>query len=279
MGFQTAEMKNIFSDRTLADFDVKAVFANLTNRIYDADAKRGKSVIIPTLGSITLRPYGDAISGSAMVKSRYDTTTQSLLIDQQYYSDTPVDDLEQLWGSADTLTKLINVVSNEVVDKIDTTIAALQSTITYSGSVGGTAITNVSGAYDAIVDIGTALKNNGVPVHQGECFVVVPPEISAVLMKDPRFVNHLDYLNNGLIDGGKINNMKVYESANAPISGSGHWIIAGHPDAWALAYGKVDTRFVEDQDLWGNLYQTMLVFGTKIIQPTGLYKQGMHVSL
>jgi len=272
------EMKTIWAARTLAAFDTKAVFAALTNQDFSGEAGIGKTVIINTIGDITLLDYGLAITNGAMTSSDFSIVSQSMPIDQWKYFNKRYDNLSQLWGNADTFTKLVNRGADAFALNVDQYIASLHSGFTYSASVGGYT-GHPTGAYDAIVDMGTALLNNGVPVQSGECFVVVSPEIAGALVKDPRFTEHLTYLQNGLIDGGLINNMKVYVSANSPASGStGHWAIAGHPEGWALAKAVEQTRLIENPDMFGSLFQSQLVYGAKIVNQKALYKSGIAIT-
>ena len=270
-----AEMKTIWSDRTLAAFDTKAVFAAVTNQEYSGDAQKGRTVIINTLGDISLLDYDVAITNGTMTSSDFSITSQSLAIDQWKYFNKRVDNLSDLWGSPQTFDKLVNRGADSFVSVIDSYLASLHTGFTYSGSFGTD--TGSAYVYDQVANMATALMNNGVPVHEGECFVIVPPEAATAMAKDARFTNHITYLQNGIVDGGKVNNLQVYVSANAPASASGHWYIAGHKSAWALAKAIDGVRVIDNPNMFGKLFQGELVYGAKIINQKGLYKLGVKI--
>ena len=275
-----AEMKTIWSDRTLAAFDTKAVFAALTNQEYTGDAQKGRNVIISTLGDLSLLDYDTAMTNGAMTSSDFSITSQSLAIDRWKYINKRVDNLSQLWGSPQTFNKLVNRAADAFVSEIDSYISSLHTGFTYSASVGRTHSNgHTTSSYDDIVECGVALINQGVPIQSTDAFAVVSAEVAGNLVKDSRFSNHLTYLQNGLLDGGKINNLSVYVSPNCPTSGSagGHWIIAGVKDGWALAKAIDETRVIPNPNMFGILFQSELIYGSKIINQKGLYKIGIEI--
>lgn len=267
--------KRIWSDRTLTAFDTKTVFGALTNREYEGDAQKGKNVIINTMGDIYLSDYSTAITNGQMTSSDFDMTSQSLAIDQWFYINKRVDDLSKIWGNADTFEKLTNRSADAIAKHVDAYIASLHTSFTKSGSFGTDTASGY--VYDQVANMATALMNNGVPVQEGNCFVIVPPEAATAMAKDARFTNHLTYLQNGLIDGGKVNNLQVYVSTNAPASASGYWYIAGHPSAWALAVAITTVRTIPNPAMFGDLFQAEIVYGAKVVNQNGLYKTGVRI--
>jgi len=265
--------KDIWSDRSLTAFDTKTVFGAVVNRNFDGDAKRGNAVIISTIGDFILDNYSASLG--VMTSSTLDVTTQTLNIDQQFYFNKRVQNVSKLWGNADLFDALVNRGADAFVSNIDKYIASLHTTFTKSGSFGTD--TGSAYVYDQVANMATSLMNNGVPVQSGECFVIVPPEAATAMAKDARFTNHLVYLQNGIIDGGKVNNLQVYVSANAPTSASGYWYIAGHPSAWALAMAIDEVRVIPNPDDFGDLFQGQLVYGAKVVNQNGLYKTGVRI--
>jgi len=267
--------KKIWSDRTIVNFNTKTVFGALANRDYEGDAKQGSSVIINTLGDLYLSDYSTAIANGQMTSSDFDMTSQSLNIDRWFYINKRIDDLSKVWGNADTVEKLVNKGGAAIASHIDSYMASLHTGFTKSGSFG----TDTASAYvyDQVANIATSLMNNGVPVQEGECFVIVPPEAATAMAKDARFTNHIQYLQNGLIDGGKVNNLQVYVSTNAPTSASGYWYIGGHPSAWALAVAIQEVRIIPNPAMFGDLMQALVVYGAKVINQNGLYKTGVRI--
>jgi len=267
--------KTIWSNRTITNFDTKTVFGAVTNREYDGDARIGQTVKINTMGDIYLSDYKLAITAGAMTSSDFDMVSQSLAIDQWFYINKRVDNLSKIWGNADQFEKLVNRSADAIAKHVDSYVASLHTGFTKSGSFG----TDTSSAYvfDQVANIATALMNNGVPVHEGNCFVIVPPEAATAMAKDSRFVQHLTYLQNGIVDGGKVNNLNVYVSLNCPTSASGYWYIGGHPSAWALAVAIQDVRTIANPEMFGDLFQAEIVYGAKIINQNGLYKTGVRI--
>lgn len=77
---------------------------------------------------------------------------------------------------------------------------------------------------------------------------------------------------------GKIENMDVYESLNAPHTGGTYGVsassqdvfLAGHPIAWTMAEGINKTEAYRPPLRFADAVKGLVLYGTKVVRPYGL---------
>ena len=266
--------RDVWAQRVLTAFDTKAVYANLTNRDYDGDAKMGENVIINTVADFTLVDYHNVSGSTGMTTSDLSISAQTLPIDKWYYFSKNYQSLHQLWGSSDTFTRLVNRGADAYVSTADSSISALYSGIINSGSLNVIVSASVPAAmYNALVDVSVGLQNLEIPMN--ESFCVISPTQWGVLAKSSDLIRTIGV--NGVYDGAYVGQMRIYVSPHAPVTSvSSSVVIAGHPSAWAFANAVQETRLIESENIFGNKFQGLFVYGNKIINPQGLYRQNIE---
>ena len=209
----------VWSARLLEHLDKLHVYAGLMNRDYEGDIRAfGDTVHINQLGAITIRDYdGTDIADP----EELDGTQQNLVIDRAKYFNFQVKDIDNAQSNPKLIDSAMQRASYGINDEIDRYLAALL--------VSGCAAANVlcdaahavtptaSTAYDYLVDLGTVLSENNVPMLGR--WAVVPPWYHALLLKDERFVGNGTGYNQAVLQGGVVGEaagFQIHLSNNVP---------------------------------------------------------------
>ena len=207
----------VWSARLLEHLDKLHVYAGLMNRDYEGDIRAfGDTVHINQLGAITIRDY----DGSDIVEpEELDGEQQNLVIDRAKYFNFQVKDIDNAQSNPKLIDSAMQRASYGINDEIDRYLAALL--VSGAGNVlydADHAVTpTAANAYDYLVDLGTALSENNVPMLGR--WAVVPPWYHALLLKDERFVGNGTGYNQAVLQGGVVGEaagFQIHLSNNVP---------------------------------------------------------------
>lgn len=209
----------VWSARLLEHLDKLHVYAGLMNRDYEGDIRAfGDTVHINQLGAITIRDY----NGSDIADpEELDGTQQNLVVDRAKYFNFQVKDIDNAQSNPKLIDSAMQRASYGINDEIDRYLAALLVSGCKSENVlydAAHAVTPTSStAYDYLVDLGTVLSENNVPMLGR--WAVVPPWYHALLLKDERFVGNGTGYNQAVLQGGVVGEaagFQIHLSNNVP---------------------------------------------------------------
>ncbi len=276
----------------------------LINRDWEGQIKQmGDTVKINMIGDITISNYSkdtDLASPQALTDAQ-----AQLTITQAKYFNFEIDDVDQAQAANDgaIMQEAMSWAAYRLKDTIDQYLAGFYvDTATGNALNSGSPITtlvaptqaNVGGGntvYDQIVKLGQLLTQNAVPIRGRWC--VIPPWAKTQLTMDVRFsgfntASAQDTLQTGRLTAsdtdpsdaylGKIENMGVYESLNAPhtagtygVSASSQDVIlAGHPIAWTMAEGINKTEAYRPPLRFADAVKGLVLYGAKTVRPYAL---------
>lgn len=267
-----------FSARVLETLANEHVYAALLTREYEGDLRAaGDSVRINTPGDVDVNSY---TKGSTTITVQHPIgATQVLVVDQSKYFAVAIDDIDVRQQSPKMLSKYADRAAWKFADTIDSDVASVLSAGVATGNI-LTAATSVGtgatddDAYELLVDLGTKLTESNVP-KRGR-WVVVPPWFEGVLRKDARFVSfgtseNLSMAKNGMI--GTMAGFTVHVSNNVPVAnGTDYDIIGGYMEAAAFVQQINKVENYRPQDDFSEAIKGLLLYGRKVLRPTGLVK-------
>lgn len=282
----------IWSAQILQNLRNTLVYAQdgVINRDYEGDiAKAGDTVHITAFNDPAVRAYTKNVDISFDILT---DTTQPLVIDQSDYFAFSVDDVDKrqaLGGFVESAT--IGAAYN-LSNKVDSYVSGLMKA--GAGINLGSKVVdgkNPSSAYELILQFRTALQRAKVPASQR--YVIVPPELYAVLLRDPRFVEAnkagtTDGLRNAQV--GTILGLNVIEGNTVPDAGSlssssssgesqtGNFtVIAGHPMCFTFAQQIASTEALRLEKQFGDGIKGLHLYGGKVVRPAQLAKATVTV--
>lgn len=240
----------------------------IINRNYEGDiARAGDTVHITSFGDPEVRAY---TKNGTITWDLLTDATQALLVDQSNYFAFKVDDIDKRQALEGFIDETTRGASYNLSAEADEYVAGLM--------VDGAGVTvpggnvDASTAYDLLVDFRTGLTRSKTPA-QGR-WVVVPPELYGVLLKDDRFIRAdaagtTEGLRNGFV--GRAAGFDIYESNTVPgDTTAGFSIIAGHSMATTFAEQIASVESVRLQDTFGDGVKGLHLYGGKVVRPDQL---------
>ena len=282
---------SFWSATLLEDLKKELVFGSLTNAQYIGEVKYGQTLKIFNVSGVTITNY-DPVDGfgASWTPSRAEAKeVTTLTIDNAKAFQFFIEDLENRAVLVDLMSAIMRETTYDLRDVVDRYIAGLFEAgatpfLTDTGG-GETAaqLTNTYTFYDLLVDVDTLMNKNNVP-RNGR-WIVVPPELRALLLKDNRFVANASspqaYVS--LLNGevGQAAGFTVKMSNNVPalnvwypdtgISGALRFY-AGTNDALAFAYDVEKIETYRPENRFADAVKGLFVYGAKVIRPVCVYK-------
>lgn len=260
-------------------YESKLRFAAMCNRDYEGDVKMAGTVKIFSPAPVSIGSY--TRGSTTIAYQRATPGEQEFKITQRDYFALEYDDLEGLlaFAKGSIWQRTIREGTYQLAKTVDTYISgtvfpagiATSNTLTprilSAGDLG-------SSAYELIVDMAKVLEDNDIDPSTAS--VCVPPAFKSLLKKDQRFTGYNTSDAQANIAGrpiGEIENMKVLQSTNTPVSGSSYTIWAAGIDACTYAEQLSDLEELpRDKDDFENRMRSQLVFDAKVVQPKALVK-------
>lgn len=276
----TSFIPKLWSARLLNALDKSHVFANVVNRDYEGDIqKMGDTVHINTIGAVTIGTYTqntDFTSGPETLA----TTDQTLTIDQAKYFNFQVDDIDAAQAAGDIMDKAMTRAAYGLADASDKYIAGiLAGAADKTNLVSSTAVAlTSSNVYENVVKMRTILDKANVPTAGR--WLVIPPEMYALILLDDRFVKTGGEMAEGILRTGLVAQaagFDIYLSNNCVSVTTGTetkvttYTITGGVDA-AATYAEqiVSTEAYRPEKRFADAVKGLHVYGAKVVDKAQL---------
>lgn len=275
----TTFIPELWNARLLNALDKAHVFAGLVNREYEGEIKKqGDTVHINTIGEVTIGTYTkdtDFTSGPQALTA----TDNTLVINQAKYFNFAVDDIDTAQAAGDVMDKAMQRAAYGLADVADKYLAdQLAAAITSAnGNQVGTAAVALTkeNVYENIVKMKTTLDKANVPTTGR--WLVVPPEMVALILQDDRFVKTggamaEDTLANGWV--ARAVGFDIYESNNCnsvtATNTTTYTITAGDEGACTYAEQISDTEAYRPEKRFADAVKGLHLYGAKVVDPKRL---------
>lgn len=251
--------------------------AGIVNRDYEGEIqKAGDTVHITSIGEVATRAYTEHTDISW---DELSDTQQDLAIDQKRYFAFKVDDVERKQALDGFVEEASRSAAYGLADNADAVMAAaMYAAVNASANDYGAFVADKSDAaagttgspYNLLVELRTILNRDNVP-EDGR-WTVVSPEVYAVLLLDPRFIDASRSADGGaaLRSGfvGRAAGFEVFESNQTPDPTAGTYaVIAGHALASTYADQILETEAIRLQNQFADGVRGLHVFGRKVVRP------------
>ena len=268
----TGFIPKLWSARLLNALDKSHVFANVVNRDYEGDIKKmGDTVHINTIGAVTIGTYTQNTDFSSGPETLA-TTDQTLTIDQAKYFNFQVDDIDAAQAAGDIMDKAMTRAAYGLADASDKYIAGiLAGAADTSNLVSSSAVALTSAnVYENVVKMRTILDKANVPTAGR--WLVIPPEMYALILLDDRFVKTGGEMAEGILRTGLVAQaagFDIYLSNNcvsANVSEKLTYTITGGVDS-AATYAEqiVSTEAYRPEKRFADAVKGLHVYGAKVV--------------
>ena len=275
----TTFIPELWNARLLNALDKAHVFAGLVNRDYEGEIKKqGDTVHINTIGEVTIGTYTkdtDFSSGPQALTA----TDSTLVINQAKYFNFAVDDIDTAQAAGDIMDKAMQRAAYGLADAADKYLAdqlAAAITTANGNQVGTTAVAlTKENVYENIVKMKTILDKANVPTTGR--WLVVPPEMVALILQDDRFVKTggtkaEDTLANGWV--ARAVGFDIYESNNCNSANASstttYTVTAGDEGACTYAEQISDTEAYRPEKRFADAVKGLHLYGAKVVDPKRL---------
>lgn len=245
--------------------------AGVINRNYEGDiARAGDTVHITSFNDPAVRTY---TRNTNITWDQLSSTQQTLVVDQEKYFAFTVDDVDRRQALPGFVEEATVGASYNLAAEADSFVAETMSdAVTGNNDLGAVTLGAVEGdAYDLLVELRTILTRTNTP-DEGR-FVVIPPELYGLLLKDDRFIRAdasgtTQGLRNGFV--GRAAGFDVIESNRVPEDDGAFRVLAGHSIATTYAEQILNTEALRLENQFGDGVRGLHVYGGRVIRPANL---------
>ena len=273
----TGFIPKLWSARLLNALDKSHVFANVVNRDYEGDIKKmGDTVHINTIGAVTIGTYTQNTDFSSGPETLA-TTDQTLTIDQAKYFNFQVDDIDKAQAAGDIMDKAMTRAAYGLADASDKYIAGIlagAADATNLVSSSAVALTSAN-VYENVVKMRTILDKANVPTAGR--WLVIPPEMYALILLDDRFVKTGGEMAEGILRTGLVAQaagFDIYLSNNCVSVNSNstdtYTIVGGVDSAATYAEQIVSTEAYRPEKRFADAVKGLHVYGAKVVDKAQL---------
>lgn len=271
----------VWSARLLSNLHKALVFAQsgVVNRDYDGEAQLGNTVKINSIGPVTVGDYTkNADHGTPETLTE---AQRSLLVDQAKYFNFQVDDIDAFQQKPKVMDEAMQEAAYALSETLDRFIAGKYVDAAAANAVGSTgtpvAIDPAANklAYKTLLDLGVKLTKQNIPTIGR--FAIIPPEYTAALLQDDRFVSfgtgdNSSALKNAVV--GRAAGFDLLESNNVvQLTGgdAGKFkVMAGTDIAITLADQIDETEAYRPERRFADAVKGLHVYGAKVVRPEAL---------
>ena len=265
----------LWSKLLLRDIMNYGVMLDCVNRNYEGEIKNeGDTVHIQKIGDITINTHDES---KAMVHQNLTGTTQVLKIDQAKDFMFLVSDIDKVQANVELMTKYTNKAKKNVVNVKDAYLHALG--IAAATNDLGTKAGTPENIYGVLVDMfaelarANAIGADGKGEDGKRPYIVLPPEIIAVIKKSPE-ASHATTLGDDTVRKGAIMQyagFDIKQSTNVGADGTFN-ILAGTTEGITYAEQITKVESLKDKDYFGDFVRGLYLYGGLAAQPECLVK-------
>ena len=242
----------IWEARLLAKFHERSVAEVITT----APTKiEGNKIIFNKVSDVAIKDYEGSVSFDDLTTSKVE-----LPLDIKKYWAFKVDDVDAVQAAGALIDPHVAEAAAGLQEATD--LAVFTEALKTSNEVTG------EKAYDIIVKANTQLNKNKVP--KSDRFIVINAEVLEDLQLDARFTENYTILENGIMEGAKINGVQLVFSEE--LNTGSYAILALHKSA--LGFGKQlqETEAMRLQNAFADGVRGLQVCGTKILREEAIVK-------
>ena len=242
----------IWEARLMAKFHERSVGELITT----APTKiEGNKIIFNKVSDIALKDYEGSVSFDDLTTSKVE-----LPMDVKKYWAFKVDDVDAVQAAGNLIDPHVAEAGYGLQEATDKLILdeALKTSNTVTGEK----------AYDIIVKANTQLNKNKVP--KADRYVVVNAEALEELHLDARFTANYTILENGVIEGAKINGVQLIFSEE--LNGGNFAIVALHKSAIGFGKQLQETEAMRLQNAFADGVRGLQVCGVKTLRDDAVVK-------
>jgi len=266
-------ISEVWSQKLTALLDKSGVMMQCVNRNYEGQIKsEGDTVHIRSFGDVTVKDYEGQIT--------YDDLTSpknTLVIDQKKYFAFKVDDISKAQSNTDIMAGYIERAKVAIDLAKDSFLLGKHVDVPAASTV-GTVETPIAltkdNIYTNFVAVAKALKKANATASGQKPWIVINPDIEALLIQAPEFIQANQTGDKTLKEGsiGRIAGLDVLVCTNFEATAGKYYVLAGTNDAVTFASQVVEIESLRLHDSFDTAVRGLYVYGAKTVQDAALAK-------
>lgn len=273
-----AFVPEIWGSKLNAGLEKNCVMLQCVNRNWEGDiASQGDTVKILTPGNVTIGTLDSTVSYSEIAP-----TSTSLVIDQQKVFAFKINDVALAQANTDIMEGYLNKAKHAIEVEQDVYLLGKHVDVASANTIGGTTAValTVSNIYAQFVQLAQILKNSSAIVDGKKPWVVINPDIEAILLQSTQFTSSYQIADETLRNGsiGRIAGMDVLVTPNLTATDGKINVLAGTNDAITYASQLAKIEVLRDPDSFSDLVRGLYLYGAKTVNTDALAKLVCSVS-
>lgn len=263
----------IWSKKLSAILDKSGVMMQCVNRDYEGEIKNaGDTVNIRTFGDVTVKSYTGSITYDELT-----SPTSQLLVDQKKYFAFKVDDVTKAQSNIDVMAGYLERAKVAIDLAKDSFLLAKHADIPLANTVGSDetpVALSKDNIYANFVALAKALKKANAITKGQKPWIVINPDVEAILIQAPEFIRATQAGDDTLRDGsiGRIAGLDVLVCTNFEATAGNLYVVAGTNNAITFASQVVEVESIRLQESFDTAVRGLYVYGAKTVTPNALAK-------
>lgn len=226
----------------------------------------GNKIIYNVVSDIAVKDYSGTVTFDELT-----TPKREINMDQKKYWAFKVGDVDKVQAAGELIDPHVReagAVLQETADKFVLGLYASAHADNKLGTQESPIEVDKTNIYDTIVDINKKLDKKRVP-RSGR-FITINADILGMLEKDDRFTRNYTVLENGILDGAKINGAQIVLSEDVDTASDVIKVIANHNTA--IGYGEQlqETEALRLESDFADGVRGLAVYGGQVLRPEGV---------
>ena len=252
----------------------KCPMLQCVNRNWEGEiAQAGDKVHILTAPEISVSTLSnDAISYPEIAPKR-----ATLTVDQKKFFAFKVNDIALVQGNENFVESYMENAKKSIEISQDNYLLGLHTEVKEENTIGENATPvrlSAENIYSQFVDLAAVLKKSNATVSGQTPWVVINPDIEAVLLKTPQFTSASNLGSETLRTGaiGKIAGMDVLVSNNLTAVEGAINVLAGTNDAITFASKVITMESMRDLDSFSDIIRGLYAYGACVVNDAAIAK-------
>lgn len=273
-----AFVPEIWGGKLNAGLEKNCVMLQCVNRNWEGDiASQGDTVKIITPGDVTISSLDSSVSYSEIAP-----TSASLVIDQKKVFAFKINDVALAQANTDIMEGYLNKAKQAIEVEQDVYLLGKHVDVASGNTLGGTTAISLtaSNIYSQFVQLAQILKNSSAITDGKKPWVVINPDIEALLLQSSQFTSSYQIADETLRNGsiGRIAGMDVLVTPNLTATDSKINVLAGTNDAITYASQLAKIEVLRDPDSFSDLVRGLYLYGAKTVNASALAKMVCSIS-
>ena len=269
----SAFIPEVWSGKLISTLQKSCVMLQCVNRNYEGEIQNaGDTVNIILPGDVAVSTF----TGDALTYSELAPTNKQLVIDQRKLFAFKINDVAAAQANTDIMEAHMENAKKAIEVAQDTFLLGKHVDVAGSNIIGGTTAVALTAEniYSQFVSLAKLLKKSNAVSNGQKPWVVINPDIEAILLQCSQFTSGYQLADETLREGsiGRIAGMDVLVSTNLTPADGKIAVLAGTNDAITFASQVAKIESIRDTQTFSDLVRGLYLYGAQTVEPKALAK-------